>query len=65
MAFNSVDIPVVAILRQVLNQMEHMVLSWPLWERSYSADFTVLRIGQHILRCHSFCELSVNFYLFL
>lgn len=59
-SFNSID-----MLSQVLNQMEHMVMFQPMWERGYSAEHSTLRTGQRILCCHSFCELSANFSFFL
>lgn len=44
-SFHSVDIPKAAILSQVFNQMEHMVLFRPVWEKGHSVDSTMLRGG--------------------
>lgn len=63
--FNSIDIPGATILSQVLNQMEHMVLFSPMWEKGYSVNFAMLRKRQRILWCHKLGELLLNFYSLL
>lgn len=63
-SFHSVDIPKAAILSQVFNQMEHMVLFRPVWEKGHSVDSTMLRKRWCMLWCHKLRELSLNFYYF-